>query len=103
MPETHQKRILLARQRVRSNVRNLDVLTTAQFRIYVRELSIVALAALALQIDAPDLTADERQARREAGENLPWFTEWRIPEGEVLHDRTRPRYRDGLEDATVPE
>jgi len=103
LPETHRKRILLARGRVRTNVRNLDTLTTAQFRFYVRELSIVALAALALQIDAPDLTADERQARREAGESMPWFTEWRIPEGEVLHDRTRPRYRDGLEDATVPE
>jgi hypothetical protein len=103
LPEIHQKRILLARQRVRNNVRNLDVLTTAQFRFYMRELSVVALAALALQIDAPDLKADERLAKREAGESVPWFTEWRIPENEILHDRTRPRYRDGLEDATVPE
>jgi hypothetical protein len=61
LPETHQARILLARQRVRANIRNLDTLSAAQFRFFVRELAIVGLSALALEIDAPDLTAEERR------------------------------------------
>jgi hypothetical protein len=96
LPQTHRDRILLARQRVRSNIRNLDTLTAAEFRLYVRELSIVALAAFALEADAVDLTAEERRDKRAAGENLPLFAEWRVPEGKHLHDADQPRYTQGL-------
>ena len=104
LPEAHQRRILLARQRVRNNIRNLDTLTAAELRLYIRELAIVALSALALEIDAPDLTAEKRKAKRDAGEEMPLFSEWRLAEGGKLHDPTHPRYVEGLPDeGTVPE
>jgi hypothetical protein len=103
LPTSHQRRILLARQRVRNNIRNLDTLTAAEFRLYVRELSIVAMAALSLEIDSVDLTADERLAKRDAGETLPLFGEWRLQEGQTLHDANHPRYVEGQPDiATIP-
>jgi hypothetical protein len=111
LPDTHQARILLARQRVRQNIRNLDTLTAAQFRLYIRELAIVALSALALEVDAPDLTAEERRAKRQAGESIPDFFEWRrsaeleaAGEEAPLHSHDLPRYQEGLPDVgTVPE
>jgi hypothetical protein len=111
LPDAHISRILLARQRVRANIRNLDTLTAAQFRLYIRELAIVALCALALEIDAPDLTAEERRQKRQAGETLPDFFEWRRAaaleaEGEEapLHTHNLPRYMEGQTDVgEVPE
>jgi hypothetical protein len=111
LPDTHQARILLARQRVRANIRNLDTLTAAQFRLYIRELAIVSLCALALEIDAPDLTAEERRQKRQAGEALPEFFEWRrsaeleaSDESAPLHTHDLPRYVEGQTDVgEVPE
>ena len=104
LPSSHQNRILLARQRVRNNIRNLDTLTAAELRLYIRELAIVALSALALEIDAPDLTAEQRRDKRASGEEMPLFSEWRLAEGEKLHDPTHPRYVQGLpNEGTVPE
>jgi hypothetical protein len=108
LPAAHQRRILLARQRVRNNIRKLDTLTDVQLRLYIRELSIVALAALSLEIDAVDLTAEERRAKRDAGEEIKLFSEWRLPSNgpdtKPLHDSSHVRYQEGLPDVgTVPE
>jgi hypothetical protein len=108
LPLSHQRRILLARQRVRNSLRNLGTLTDAQLRLFLRELSIVALGALSLEIDAPDLTAEQRRARRDAGEDLPLFSEWRLPSNgpntKPLHDSSHVRYQEGLpNEGTVPE
>jgi hypothetical protein len=111
LPDSHQARILLARQRVRNNIRNLDTLTAAVFRLFVRELAIVALTALALEIDAPDLTAEERRQKRLSGEQIADFFEWRRSEalgvsGEnaPLHAHDLPRYQQGQTDVgEVPE
>jgi hypothetical protein len=104
LPQAHQDRILLARSRVRENIRNLDALTAAQFRLFVRELAIVAVAALNLEIEAPDYTAEERVALRKSGTPLPLFHEWRLDEGETLFDLDKPRYQGGFTDiGTVAE
>ena len=104
LPEAHQRRILLARQRVRNNIRNLDTLTAAELRLYIRELAIVALAALSLEIDAVDLTAEQRRDKRAAGEQVALFSEWRLGEDAFLHDPTHPHYVEGLpNEGTVPE
>jgi hypothetical protein len=111
LPDTHQARILLARQRVRNNIRNLDTLTAAEFRLYVRELSIVALAALALEVDAPDLTAEERRNMRLSGVAAKDFFEWRRSDelqaegvSAPLHTHDLPRYQIGLPDVgDVPQ
>jgi hypothetical protein len=111
LPDTHISRILLARQRVRANIRNLDTLTNAQFRLYIRELAIVSLCALALEVDAPDLTAEERRQKRLSGEQIEDFFEWRRSaeleasgEEGVLHAHDLPRYMGGQTDVgEVPE
>lgn len=70
LPDEDRKRILAYRRQVLDDLSAVQGMTSAQLRTFVYNLAVVASAAFAFTSDAPDIDADERQTKREAGEEV---------------------------------
>jgi hypothetical protein len=101
LPEVQRRRALRVRQYLRNHKGEMLARTgTAAERLVQAEnrcevLTFAVLGLLRVLIDAPDLTAEERQQMRDAGETIGDFFEYRMYEArgdENYHDRTLPGY-----------
>ncbi len=77
IPVEDQRSILAYRKSVVDAMANVDTMSLIDLRAFVRDLAVVASAAFAFAADAPDMDADERLARRDAGEDVPLNWEFR--------------------------
>ncbi len=77
IPVEDQRSILAYRKSVVDAMANVDTMDLIGLRAFVRDLAVVASAAFAFAADAPDMDADERLARRDAGEDVPLNWEFR--------------------------
>lgn len=71
LPVEDRRRILRYRAQVIEDLPGIGSFDESELRIFVENLANVALDALSLVADSPDMDADERQARRDAGEKIP--------------------------------
>jgi hypothetical protein len=101
LPEVQRRRALRVRQYLRNHKGEMLARTgTAAERLVQAEnrcevLTFAVLGLLRVLIDAPDLTAEERQQMRDAGESIGDFFEYRMYEArgdENYHDRSLPGY-----------
>jgi hypothetical protein len=102
LPEVQRRRALRVRQYLRNHKGDMFSRTgTAGERLVQLENRCEALTFMVLSlarclIDAADLTAEERQAARDAGHSVKDFFEYRMAdvknEDESFHDRTLPGY-----------
>jgi hypothetical protein len=101
LPEAQRRRALRVRQYLRARKGEMFARSgTAGERLVAVEnrceaLTFMVLALARCLIDAPDLTAEQRQAARDAGGPALDFFEYRMYEArgdESFHDRTLPGY-----------
>jgi hypothetical protein len=80
LPKADRRRILAHRRALLEGIAEVEQMELDELRGFVRDLAAVASYALSLGIEAPDIDADEREDRRDAGEEISPQWEWRETE-----------------------